>query len=167
MLTSATRTYLLACLLVVACAPARPGPAALDLARREYTVLVLLDGVPMLLEEAARSEPGGFETLGAIVAAGVPLAAVDDALRREPDAAPLRPMWREARVASAQLASLLTRLSNDDLPLDALPAELAPIHAATSRLLDEAEAALGREYGMDRADLRQLREATLSDLRAP
>ncbi|MFO7169891.1 MAG: hypothetical protein DIU80_017860 [Chloroflexota bacterium] len=148
-------------------APARP--AFDEQTRQGYMTLVLLQGSVVTAEDlATRVQSGeldGFGALGQMIAVGVLLKAVDEALAEDAPAAALETAWEEARTIAPDVGALMARWSDQELSAAEIPAELAPITERVEQMLATAERDLSAVYAVDAAELRQLREEAMAGLR--
>lgn len=142
-----------------------------------YLPLLKLQMTMSEVEEIARQvESNDFDTpqeaqeaLNYVIDTKAVIANLDTTLdiTQEPrPPAPFSPLWENAHRSLPTFDSVVHRWLNGELQPAQVPAELVPVRQQMNDVLDATEEMLVQQYGMDREQLRQQREALLAQLPA-
>jgi len=146
-----------------------PSMVVPDSARRSYTVLLFLQAGQVLLEEtASQVETGkinGFKALGQLIVVGAFVKGVDDALQKSPPDANFQTAWEQARPVVPLVQQVIKRWNDHEINAADVSGELAPARAATETMLATADKVMTDKYGVDQAQLNQIRTTAMTDFR--
>jgi hypothetical protein len=130
--------------------------------QHNYAAFILAQTEAVLLNETAdRVNTGkltGFDSLGAVIAAGMLSKVVDESLPQVVQLDALKDNWAEIMSNHAKTRALLTKWLNKEIDSGAVVQGMTPILAAIDATMKNAEEVLSRQYGISRDALAKIRE---------
>lgn len=138
--------------------------------KRSYLTLLFLEAVTVIVEEEAQLVQSGqvdsAEAQGALLATGMFLETVNKALQQPPPDQNMQAAWAEGQIAMPLVQQVIKKWFNKEITAANVEAELTPAKEQVARMMEVADRTMSEQYGVDEAELDQMREEIMANMRA-
>ena len=144
-------------------------PAELDALQQGYLVLITAQAVAETIDEVAlqlqADEIASFEAGLTLLALSGYVTAIDEKLAEPAPHGAIEGPWETARSAMPGLKDVIARWLDKEISSATVPDKIAPVIAQLAQAASDVEAVLSIRYLVPRAELEQLRQETVAEMR--